>query len=57
MTASSLQTELRSRGAARFEALGFRHEATRYILRGELILAFRKAGTGDQGPGNADVRG
>jgi SAM-dependent methyltransferase len=25
----------------RFEALGFRHEATRYILRGELILAFR----------------
>ena len=42
---------------ARFEALGFRHEATRYILRGELILAFRKAGTGDQGPGNADVRG
>lgn len=28
---------------ARFEALGFRHEATRYILRGELILAFRKA--------------
>ncbi len=26
----------------RFEALGFRHEATRYILRGELILAFRK---------------
>ncbi len=28
----------------RFEALGFRHEATRYILRGELILAFRKAG-------------
>jgi SAM-dependent methyltransferase len=35
----------------RFEALGFRHEATRYILRGELILAFRKAGTGDRGPG------
>jgi SAM-dependent methyltransferase len=29
---------------ARFEALGFRHEATRYILRGELILAFRKPG-------------
>jgi SAM-dependent methyltransferase len=27
---------------ARFEALGFVHEATRYILRGELILAFRK---------------
>jgi ubiquinone/menaquinone biosynthesis C-methylase UbiE len=27
---------------ARFEALGFTHEATRYILRGELILAFRK---------------
>ncbi len=26
----------------RFEALGFKHEATRYILRGELILAFRK---------------
>ncbi|MGD9905624.1 MAG: methyltransferase domain-containing protein [Vicinamibacterales bacterium] len=26
----------------RFAALGFRHEATRYILRGELILAFRK---------------
>ena len=25
-----------------FESLGFRHEATRYILRGELILAFRK---------------
>ncbi len=34
---------------ARFEALGFRHEATRYILRGELILAFRKAGTGISG--------
>lgn len=31
---------------ARFEALGFRHEATRYILRGELILAFRKAAAG-----------
>ena len=29
---------------SRFEAQGFRHEATRYILRGELILAFRKAG-------------
>ncbi len=28
----------------RFEALGFVHEATRYILRGELILAFRKPG-------------
>ena len=27
----------------RFAALGFTHEATRYILRGELILAFRKA--------------
>ncbi len=27
---------------ARFAALGFSHEATRYILRGELILAFRK---------------
>ncbi len=26
----------------RFERIGFRHEATRYILRGELILAFRK---------------
>jgi SAM-dependent methyltransferase len=26
----------------RFEALGFRHEDTRYILRGELIRAFRK---------------
>jgi SAM-dependent methyltransferase len=26
----------------RFEGLGFAHEATRYILRGELILAFRK---------------
>ena len=25
-----------------FTALGFTHEATRYILRGELILAFRK---------------
>lgn len=25
-----------------FEARGFKHEATRYILRGELILAFRK---------------
>lgn len=29
---------------ARFGALGFAHEATRYILRGELILAFRKPG-------------
>ena len=28
----------------RFAALGFAHEATRYILRGELILAFRKPG-------------
>jgi len=27
---------------ADFERRGFRHEATRYILRGELILAFRK---------------
>ena len=27
----------------RFEPLGFTHEATRYILRGELILAFRKS--------------
>jgi SAM-dependent methyltransferase len=27
---------------ARFQAQGFTHEATRYILRGELILAFRK---------------
>ena len=27
---------------ARFEAQGFTHEAMRYILRGELILAFRK---------------
>jgi SAM-dependent methyltransferase len=26
----------------RFRRLGFAHEATRYILRGELILAFRK---------------
>ena len=26
----------------RFERAGFTHEATRYILRGELILAFRK---------------
>ena len=41
---------------ARFEAQGFTHEATRYILRGELILAFRKPGTGDQGPGSGDVR-
>ena len=31
---------------ARFAAQGFTHEATRYILRGELILAFRK------GPGS-----
>jgi ubiquinone/menaquinone biosynthesis C-methylase UbiE len=30
----------------RFESLGFRHEATRYILRGELILAFRKPAAG-----------
>ena len=31
-----------------FAAQGFTHEATRYILRGELILAFRKGlGTGD----------
>jgi hypothetical protein len=28
--------------AARFEQRGFRLEETRYILRGELILAFRK---------------
>jgi dolichol-phosphate mannosyltransferase len=28
----------------RFNALGYRLEATRYILRGELILAFRKPG-------------
>ena len=28
----------------RFAGLGFAHEATRYILRGELILAFRKPG-------------
>ena len=35
----------------RFEALGFRHEATRYILRGELILAFRKAGARASGLG------
>ncbi len=27
-----------------FEARGYAHEATRYILRGELILAFRKPG-------------
>jgi SAM-dependent methyltransferase len=27
-----------------FETRGYRHEATRYILRGELILAFRKPG-------------
>jgi hypothetical protein len=26
----------------RFRSLGYRKEATRYILRGELILAFRK---------------
>jgi predicted SAM-dependent methyltransferase len=25
-----------------FQRRGYRHEATRYILRGELILAFRK---------------
>ncbi len=25
-----------------FESRGFTHEATRYILRGELIMAFRK---------------
>lgn len=41
----------------RFEAQGFRHEATRYILRGELILAFRKAGTWDQGPGTGAAHG
>ena len=28
-----------------FEARGFELEATRYILRGELILAFRKEGS------------
>jgi ubiquinone/menaquinone biosynthesis C-methylase UbiE len=27
---------------AHFTAMGWRHEATRYILRGELILAFTK---------------
>jgi hypothetical protein len=27
-----------------FAARGYTHEATRYILRGELILAFRKPG-------------
>jgi len=33
-----------------FEAQGFTHEATRYILRGELILAFRKGlGAGGEG--------
>jgi SAM-dependent methyltransferase len=36
----------------RFTALGFTHEATRYILRGELILAFRKAGARGSGPGS-----
>lgn len=41
---------------ARFEALGFRHEATRYILRGELILAFRKAGTEARGSGPGTKR-
>lgn len=30
-----------------FEARGFTHEATRYILRGELILAFRKPSPSD----------
>jgi hypothetical protein len=25
-----------------FTSLGYTHEATRYVLRGELILAFRK---------------
>ena len=34
----------------RFGKLGFTHEATRYILRGELILAFRKP-LGDQSTG------
>lgn len=39
----------------RFEALGFTHEAARYILRGELILAFRKgAETASQ---RAEARG
>ena len=42
---------------ARFEALGFCHEATRYILRGELILAFRKSASDGQGPGRAAARG
>ena len=28
---------------ATFATRGFAHEATRYILRGELILAFRKS--------------
>ncbi len=32
---------------AQFAQRGFRHEATRYILRGELILAFRKGTTMD----------
>jgi 2-polyprenyl-3-methyl-5-hydroxy-6-metoxy-1,4-benzoquinol methylase len=30
----------------RFTSMGWRHEVTRYILRGELILAFRKPGRG-----------
>jgi hypothetical protein len=32
----------------RFEGLGFRLEAVRYILRGELIMAFRRL----DGPGS-----
>jgi dolichol-phosphate mannosyltransferase len=32
-----------------FTASGFTHEATRYILRGEIILAFRKAATTTKG--------
>ena len=49
-TSTSRTTRAPSWSAAS-QALGFTHEATRYILRGELILAFRKAGTGDSGPG------
>jgi SAM-dependent methyltransferase len=39
-----------------FTALGFTHDATRYILRGELILAFRKAGHVASGLGSRDGR-
>ncbi|HEY8549648.1 MAG TPA: methyltransferase domain-containing protein [Vicinamibacterales bacterium] len=35
---------------ARFTAMGWTHEATRYILRGELILAFRKPAAGASSP-------